>query len=199
MVSVRQRRKNKSSIPKVTRKSKDKSKVKILSNPIIAAQWDEKLTLQQNYKKMGLTARIGRPAGGVEKNLLEETSVNDDLALSVPSKPVVAEARIKRNPETGKIEGIEYANVSVIADTQAINVQNEKVTDVVRELEALAQRGERILERKQSTREQEWLEKLYKLHGDDYEAMARDKKRNIYQQTPGDLRRRILKWKKKSL
>jgi nucleolar protein 16 len=66
---------------------------------------------------------------------------------------------------------------------------------VVSQLEALAESGERKAPRKQSTREVEWIERLVNKHGDDYRAMSRDMKLNPMQQSEGDLKRRIKKWK----
>lgn len=34
-----------------------------------------------------------------------------------------------------------------------------------------------------------WIKELVEVHGDDVEAMARDRKRNVWQKTPGQLRR----------
>ncbi|KAK9319503.1 ribosome biogenesis protein Nop16-domain-containing protein [Lipomyces orientalis] len=73
MVSVRRRRKQKSALPKVTRRHNDKQrKVRIKSHAIIAgfaANWDEKSTLSQNYKKLGLTSRLSKPTGGIQQEL----------------------------------------------------------------------------------------------------------------------------------
>jgi nucleolar protein 16 len=47
-----------------------------------------------------------------------------------------------------------------------------------------------------STREGEWVSRLIEKHGDNISAMVRDRKLNPMQQTEGDIRRRINKWKK---
>lgn len=48
---------------------------------------------------------------------------------------------------------------------------------------------------KQSKFEAEWIERLVERWGDDVERMARDRRLNPWQQTEGDLRRRIRRWK----
>ena len=72
-------------------------------------------------------------------------------------------------------------------------------SDVVRQLELQMKKEEDLIKKKtprhQSTREGECIERLVKRHGDDYEGMARDMKLNPMQQTEGDLRRRIRKWR----
>ncbi|QPG76953.1 hypothetical protein FOA43_004347 [Brettanomyces nanus] len=81
MVSVRRRRAQKSSVRKVSRKSKDKfRKVSNFGNPVIAAHWDQKLTLSQNYAKLGLKYKLGRKAGGSEKKvkIIKPIKVDDD-------------------------------------------------------------------------------------------------------------------------
>ncbi|KAK9476088.1 ribosome biogenesis protein Nop16 [Lipomyces japonicus] len=209
MVSVRNRRKQKSSIPKQTRRLKDRQrKVRIKSNAIIAENWDEKLTLTQNYQKLGLTARLSRPSGGVQKEIF---SAKKAAATGQSFKPfietekdivttkAITQAKIIRNPETGDIERIEHVEGGRTEfDDIPTPAPKAASTDVVRQLEELAARGERKVERTQSDRESSWISQLVNKHGDDYEAMFRDKRLNVWQQSVGDLRRRIEKWKKKN-
>lgn len=67
---------------------------------------------------------------------------------------------------------------------------------MVRQLEEMARNAPAPVPRTQSEREQDWLADLVEKHGEDYEAMKWDKKLNVYQQSAGDLKRRIMKWKK---
>jgi hypothetical protein len=58
-------------------------------------------------------------------------------------------------------------------------------------LEALAASAAPVT-RHSSTSERTWLSQLAKTHDDDYERMARDK-RNVWQKTPGELKRMVRK------
>ncbi len=49
--------------------------------------------------------------------------------------------------------------------------------------------------RPQSKYEREWVERLVERWGDDVRAMARDRRLNPRQQSEGDLRRRIRRWR----
>ena len=52
--------------------------------------------------------------------------------------------------------------------------------------------------RKQSQREQEWIEQLVDKYGQDIRSMSRDRKLNPNQQTEADIRRRVDVWQKSS-
>lgn len=206
MTSVRKRKMNRSSVRKNSRRVKDKKRnVNIHSNPIIAANWDKSLTLQQNYKNLGLRAKLGTLAGGQEKEVKSlseikakrdteaKPSLNDIEHTTDPAQIPEGEARLVRDPETNEVVKVIYGTMKV---GQA-SVDEEVTNPVVKQLEEYAQKNAQIRkDRKPSSRESDWLKSLYEKHGDDYDKMMWDKKLNIYQQSAGDLRRRITKWKK---
>ena len=71
----------------------------------------------------------------------------------------------------------------------------EGPTEVVKALMERAARGVTV-GRNQSEREKEWVGTLVEKYGEDYGKMARDRKLNMWQQSEGDIRRRVVKWKK---
>ncbi|KAF2202436.1 nucleolar protein 16 [Delitschia confertaspora ATCC 74209] len=226
-----QKKKNKSSIPK--RRHNPKSKKKILQNPIIAAHWNQKETLSQNYRRLGLTARLNHATGGTEKTikllgLNDPTSSRADVAagstadaLNIVSRaPAVAEsavqeAEVELDPETGKIiriinhptssgktnplndplNELEESDIEEWSGFAHVPEDTPSANPVIRQLEEAARNGVRKAPRKQSQREEEWIERLIQKYGDDYERMFRDTKLNPMQQSVGDLKRRVKKWK----
>ncbi|WPH02415.1 Hypothetical protein R9X50_00527900 [Acrodontium crateriforme] len=103
-----QKKKNRSGIQKLRMKPKSK-KARLVQHPIIAANWDKSQTLSQNYKRLGLTSKLNKTTGGVEKKAadLEEGNASPDNLKILGSKgPVqleVSEAKIERDPKTGAI------------------------------------------------------------------------------------------------
>lgn len=195
---VRRRKLARSKVTKATRRLKDRHrKVPISTNPIIEANWDPKLTLAQNYKKLGLTAKLAKPAGGVEKEIKvrdgdeDEDDEEEKQKQNRPRKLGRDEGRIIRH-EDGSVT-VEYGGDDDSEDDEEWLGLDEDKTEVVKQLEELSKRAV-VTERSQSERETEWIEALVAKHGDDYEAMFWDKKLNIYQQSVGDLKRRIKKW-----
>ncbi|CAX44154.1 nucleolar protein, putative [Candida dubliniensis CD36] len=215
MTSVRKRKMARSSVKKNTRRTKDKQRnINIHSNPIIEANWDKSLTLKQNYKKLGLRAKLGRSAGGDEQKVVSLSevqanrekkkkkdqsthvpSVSEIENLDDPSRIPEGEARLIRDPETNEVIKVIYGTMKV-DDNEESEEEIENPT-VIKQLEEYAEKNSKIKkERHQSERENDWIKSLYEKYGDDYDKMKWDKKLNIYQQSAGDLKRRIIKWKK---
>ncbi|KMU88369.1 hypothetical protein CIHG_06167 [Coccidioides immitis H538.4] len=230
MGRVLQKKKNRSSAPKIKIKSgkskSGKKKINVLGNSIIAQNWDKKLTLAQNYRRLGLATRLNAPTGGVEKGV-SAGALNNISSLATKGKTAAqiqpSEARVERDPETGKIlriiqpdqdgdDGtIEVAGhkrrrtnplddpLNELSDVEDSTLRDTGAsTDVVSALERqAAAEEERVKKRKprhQSKREEEWLQWLVDKYGDDVPAMVRDRKLNPMQQTEGDIRRRLRKW-----
>ncbi|KAF3811283.1 Nucleolar protein 16 [Colletotrichum gloeosporioides] len=187
-----------------------------LGNDIIAKNWNKKETLTQNYRRLGLTARLRNPTGGVEKTLSEVERIKSAKPAPSPfdiapmEQAVVDEARVERD-ENGKIIRIHYSKSSranplndPLNDIEADSddeeeeeteewggIDDESRPEVIRLLEKEASRGELKKPRHMSQQEKEWLERLIAKHGDNAEAMARDRKLNPMQQTSADIARRL--------
>ncbi|KAI9368176.1 ribosome biogenesis protein Nop16 [Aspergillus egyptiacus] len=231
MGNIRQARKKRSSAPKQKPKrsgvlKNGRKKINVLGNAIIAENWDRKLTLTQNYRRLGLVHRLNAPTGGSEKRKTEDglEEVQDSLHIkgsvdAVVKNAAVGETKVERDPETGKIirvirsndEEVEVAGHKVRASNPLNDPLNDlsddedsskpksknPMNDIVRQLEQQAKEAGSVPKkpRHQSKREEEWIMRLVERHGENYAAMARDRKLNPMQQTEGDLRRRISKWK----
>ncbi|KAI1636935.1 ribosome biogenesis protein Nop16 [Biscogniauxia mediterranea] len=108
-----QKRKRRSSRPAVRQPSSSrltKHLLNPLGNSIVARNWNKKETTTQNYRRLGLVARLRAPTGGVEP-VLSSSSTSSSLATpksrrAKPTDPfaidpgtgaVVREARVERD------------------------------------------------------------------------------------------------------
>lgn len=188
-------------------------------------------TLTQNYRRLGLVHRLNAPSGGSERRNTQtgyEEQPEDNLHIKGSAKAStkefsVGEAKVERDPETGKIlrvihdddgdEEIEVAGrkhrgsnplndpLDDLSDDEDRVESAKKSNDgsaIVQQLERQAVIEGHAVENKKprhvSKREDEWISRLVERHGDDLRAMARDMKLNPMQQTEGDIKRRIRKW-----
>jgi nucleolar protein 16 len=172
----------------------------------------------------GSEKRLKKDGEGVEE-LPEDSLHIKSSAQSAAKKHLgLGETKVERDPETGKIirvihpgdeDMIEVAGRKVrrsnplndplndSSDDDMEDTQPQKkgraATTIVQQLERQAdQEGQAVKAKKPrhlSPREVEWVTRLIERHGDNLTAMARDRKLNPMQQTEGDLRRRIRKFK----
>ena len=183
---------------------------------------NQKETLNQNYRRLGLTSRLNSATGGIEKlraGEVSKTSTTNKLAISnaIPKTIAPTEARVERDPETGKILRVIHPTSKPNPLNDPLNSDSEdedmaddgeefegfgrdsgnkkETNDIVRKLEEQASMGAEKKARRQSDREREWIERLVGKYGEDFQKMARDLRLNPMQQTPADIRRRIEKWK----
>lgn len=184
-------------------------------------------TVSQNYRRLGLTARLNNSTGGTEKSikilglddpqtLPTDTTNKLDIVSQPPENLSPGEVEVERDPKTGKILRIlnesseSKANdnplddpLNELEDSDAeewngfamVPEGKESDNPVIRQLEEAARNGARKAPRKQSQKEEEWIERLVEKYGDDYVGMMRDRKLNPMQQSEGDIRRRVRRWK----
>ena len=140
-------------------------------------------------------------------------------AKAAAAKLDLGETRVERDPETGKILRVIHDDEDNIQVAGLLRSRNNPLNDplndilegkgesnpladsvIVQQLERQAdQEGKTVRAKKpryQSSREGEWAQRLIDKYGDNYTAMTRDRKLNPMQQSEGDLRRRLNKWKK---
>ncbi|KAI5288000.1 Nucleolar protein 16 [Ascosphaera aggregata] len=108
--------------------------------------------------------------------------------------------RKKMNPLNDPL--VDVFNAASTSTGVAPATQEERAaatSEVVLQLEAQAAMEEEALKhrkpRHMSQREVEWIEKLVAKHGDNIMAMVRDRKLNPMQQTEGDIKRRLRKYR----
>ena len=178
--------------------------------------------MTQNYRRLGLTSRLNSATGGVERlrpGAESATSTKNTLAITnaIPKEFKPTEAKVERDPETGKILRVIHPHSRANPLNDMLNSDSEdedmaddgeefegfagetsnkqEKNDIIRQLEEQAARPAEKKERTLSDREREWVGRLVAKHGENFGNMARDMKLNPMQQTPGDLKRRVGKWK----
>ena len=125
------------------------------------------------------TTRVVRDEDGRILEVIHEEAeanpLNDPLAMLdfdvEVSKPLSNQALSNHDRHGGMIPALEAAALAELAGVK-----------------------DRKKPRKQSQREQEWIEALVEKYGDDLRAMSRDRKLNPNQQTEADIGKRIKIW-----
>ncbi|SPO19712.1 probable Nucleolar protein 16 [Ustilago trichophora] len=227
MANPRQRRKNRSSSTlKPSLNAKKQMKKKLVRAPtihgadILKDSYDPKLTLRQNYAKLGLVPSLDvRPdSGGVER---APGSASAGAASAAGTREEGDEkkamvrkgmARVVRDQEGNIVDIVEAESEeeaaenttpwgkplkTSIADSDHVETYMPAKKDssknaVVAELEERAAKAAPV-ERHTSQLENQWLADLVAKYHDDTEAMAKDRKLNVWQKTPGEIKRAIKK------
>lgn len=161
---------------------------------------DQKQTLTQNYRRLGLSARLNASSWCVPGGNATLPVASTEDTAEKQKQLVPGEARIIRD-EDGNVVRIEHgptADEALDAVMQNGEAEGAGIIDtrtpVVRMLESMQPAPKR--ERQQSDREKEWVERLVQKYGTDYKKMERDRKLNPMQQTAADIRKRVEKWQK---
>lgn len=208
MVSVRKRKMAKSLVKKNTVRAKDTHKrIVIKNNPVIAKHWDPKLTLSQNYKRIGLATSLNAPSGGVEKKIVTNEDhrkererkervrelVENSLNETDPSKIPVGQARLIRDPETNAVVEIIHGTMKI----EDVHDAEDSEPGIIEELAKYhAENAKETIEIGPDEIGSLVYEQLYNKYGDDYEKMKWDQKLNTSFLSEGQLKRKIVRWKK---
>lgn len=181
---------------------------------------NQSLTLSQNYRRLGLTSKLNSRTGGVEKtasalsNSSKPTSTDKDafsIASKTPTTLIPTEARVERDPTTGAILRVIHPSsgndnplndpLNDLSEEESDQIMEDRGQDrsrgIIPELEQQALMEAPKKPRQQSKGEGEWIEKLVEKYGEDYRGMLKDRKLNPYQQSEGDIRRRVKRWKER--
>lgn len=148
-----QKRKNRSSISKV--RQKPKSKKKVLNNAVISANWDQSQTLAQNYKRLGLAAKLNKNTGGVERKVADvEREKEQDGKVQADGLMIngargrgkkatldLQEQKVERDPETGRILRVVSSGDAVSRPNPLNDPLNELDSDSESDVEMFDQHG----------------------------------------------------------
>lgn len=167
----------------------------------------------QNYRRLGLVARLKAPTGGSERKLhgkpaAAAPSRRSSFAIATAEESILSEVRVERDAD-GNITRIIRGDENPLNDPlNALESDGEEgdaameewggfddpdATDVVKSLIEESKNPAEKKPRHQSEREMEWLGRLVAKYGEDSAAMARDRRLNPMQQTAADISKRIRK------
>nr|CAG8505592.1 13819_t:CDS:2 [Entrophospora candida] len=195
MARPRQRRKIKNPSLKLSRKTSNKhfKKIVVHGDPIIASNWNKKETLRQKV------------AGGIEKLYPDNVEEEKDRGkIEYDDNNNKEELKKVLGPNVGIIERDDEGNiVNVIIgeDEDENEVFDKKIqpepakTEIVKALEEEASKVFKH-EKYQSGGEIEFVKKLIERYGEDYDAMFKDIKLNVYQHTKKQLKKKCEKYLK---
>ncbi|KAJ9477105.1 Nucleolar protein 16 [Pseudozyma hubeiensis] len=215
MANPRQRRKARSgSTMKPSLNAKKQMKKKLSRAPtihgadVLKDNYDPKLTLRQNYARLGLIPSLDvRPdSGGVERIPSASSSSADNGVVRKGMARVVRDEAGNivdiLEPEDDQDEETAWGKPmsTSIADRDDVETYMPSPTTnprkggnkTVEKLKEMASKAAPV-KRHTSQLESQWLVDLVHKYGEDTEGMARDRKLNLWQKTEGEIKRAIKK------
>ena len=176
--------------------------------PLIKDVWDPSKTLSQNYSEIGLISFLNGRAGGKSDSSLNYSTIKNKLNKvkeeQVEWKMISDVSSIQETKEEEKLIGEPLLEVDdrVLNLGSRVNLkklrnllisnQDQKKSEIVDKLKELSCLESSIV-RKCSSLEESCLMQLCQKYGDDYEKMSKDLKLNVYQLSPGQLKKKIRK------
>ncbi|KAI8840557.1 ribosome biogenesis protein Nop16 [Chytridium lagenaria] len=200
MVRPAARRKTKNPHLKVRRRTKNPYNISFTNVPLpIQQAWDKKLTLRQNYEKLGLVSNLnGRPVDfekmGEVTTTLEDMDSNEEGIFTKDEETYGIDGALHLPPKSIYI-GTVSPTIMPTLKPKIYPVTSTKrsigpITSVVDELKKKAAE-EAPVDRHVSDQEVLVFQKLVEKWGSDVEGMARDRKLNVYQLTAGQIKRKL--------
>ncbi|TDL27285.1 hypothetical protein BD410DRAFT_762039 [Rickenella mellea] len=221
MANPRQRRKTRSSSHKPVKQSRRTNKLQRKQPPIkgpkaLQDAWDKKKTVRQNFAALGLAHTLNPHDSGGNEQRHEASGRNPDANVEHRKANSHERSGVRHGfgrimrDENGNVVGVELgeeteaqglmeddaSEVDESASGWLLDVrrgERERGESVVQALEDASALGRGRSKRSSSVAEVAYLQRLADAHGDDIDAMARDRKRNVQQYTAGQLRRAIEK------
>jgi len=189
MANIRNRRSRKSKGRLLSRHNRGHKPVQI-NNQVIAAHWDRKATLRENYQRLGLMTSVNGVTGGVVGDL---TVDSDDSEQLHDLRQVLASnyGIIKRDDEGNIIEVILPEPAEEDAEDITEVAPSQPKAAVAALLEEMARVPRITKTRFLPQHERACLQPLHAKYGQDYEAMARDIKLNAMQFTAYQLKKKF--------
>ena len=192
--------------------------------PIIQQNWNPKLTLKQNYERLGLICNLDGSAGGlgneyesrekeqkrmqqVEYSTIEEfdAKMNNNPSMNGNSSSMNANSSDDWNSLNG-IEGIIHLDPKASRIGTKINHLHSTFSDPQPTPSLLKSQIQSILKQQESNfepvivkpsdQESLVLKELVLKYKSDYEGMSRDTRLNKYQLSAGQLKRKVMKMNK---
>lgn len=215
MTSVRKRKMARSLVKKTTKPTRAHRKAKpgkhlATGHPVIDKHWDKKLTVRQNYARMGLAVNLDGFKGAVEPVLetvadtrarmqyeeeLEACKAAAVAQETDPAKIPEGEARIVRDPDTNAVVQVIYGTMKA---PQAPQKQEPEAQVSV--LDEVIQYNKEHAKAKTHTPLQpehaRYIQDLHAKYGDNVARMKWDKKLNPLFKSESQLLALLASWKR---